>query len=365
MAKTEQLKKQLRKKKKKARKPSVQDFVSTGSTLLNLAISDHINRGFMKGKYYHLVGDSSSGKTFLSLTCLAEAANNKNFDDYRFIYDNSEDGALMDISKFFGSKVAERIEPPNKKTSKDPYDLNNGCSTTIEEFYYNIDDAIKAGQPFIYILDSMDSLSSDAEQDKFEDQKEAHRKGKTTTGSFGDGKAKKNSAGIRRLLSRIRKSGSILIVISQTRDNFDFGFAKKTRSGGHALTFYATLAIWSSCGKKLKRHVKGKPRIIGVDSIIQTKKNRIKGKDRKVTIPIYYSFGFDDVGGCVNYLIAEGHWRSGAFFQPKEFDFTGTVERFIQYIEKNELEKDLRMIVQEVWDEIEEKCEVKRKPRYT
>jgi hypothetical protein len=77
-----------------------------------LSCSGNAKGGFAKGKYHFIVGDSASGKTWLSLTCLAEAAMNPEFENYRFIYDNVEDGALMDIERFFGSKVAERIESP-------------------------------------------------------------------------------------------------------------------------------------------------------------------------------------------------------------------------------------------------------------
>ncbi|KKL16215.1 hypothetical protein LCGC14_2497770, partial [marine sediment metagenome] len=44
-------------------------------------------------------------------------------------------------------------------------------------------------------------------------------KGKIVAGSYGDGKAKKNSAGIRQLLGPLNKSGSIIFKINQTRDN--------------------------------------------------------------------------------------------------------------------------------------------------
>jgi len=69
--------------RKKQKKESISDsnLLSTGSTLLNLACSGRVNGGFLKGFYYFIVGDSKSGKTFLSLTCLAEASINKDFDD--------------------------------------------------------------------------------------------------------------------------------------------------------------------------------------------------------------------------------------------------------------------------------------------
>jgi len=348
--------------KKKQQRISAKDMVSTGSTLLNLACAGRVGGGFIKGLYYFLVGDSTSGKTFLALTCFAEACRNENFKDYRLIYDNAEDGALMDISKFFGEKVYDRMEPPALDENEAPV-----FSSTIEEFYYHIDDAIASGRPFIYVLDSMDSLSSEAEADKFQEQKEAYEKGKEdTAGSYGDGKAKKNAANLRRLIPHLRDTGSILIIINQTRDNLAKGsFEKKTRSGGHALSFYATLELWSSVKSKITKTIKGKQRQLGAICKVKVKKNRITGKERVIEIPFYHSFGIDDIGGCINYLFEEQHWRkSGQTLNAPEFDFKGTVPGFIKHVEENGYEKDLRSLVGEVWNDIEEATQIQRKRRY-
>lgn len=360
--KTDDLKAKLRhKKKKKAIRP--EDFLNTGSTLLNLAISGRPSGGFVKGRYYWLVGDSESGKTFLSLTCLAEAAINPHFADYRFIFDDAEDGALMDIERFFGPKVKERLEPParDKETGEPMY------SETIEDFYYNVDDANKDGRPFIYVLDSMDALSSASEGKKFDEQKKAHRKGTKAPGSYGDGKAKINSGNIRKVRAELKKTGSILIIISQTRDNIDaFGYGdKKTSSGGRALKFYATLQLWSSQVGNLKKTIRDKKRQIGIVSKVQVRKNRVTGRHREVEIPIYHSYGIDDVGCCIDYLVSEGHWKkSQGGIKAKDFDFVGSREALIAKIEEEELQRELRGIVGAVWNEVEDALNLKRRQRY-
>jgi RecA/RadA recombinase len=359
MSEVEELKNALRKKKQRETPVQPSDLLSTGSTLLNLACSGNHLGGFAKGKYHFLVGDSASGKTWLSLTCLAEAAMNKEFDGYRFIYDNAEDGALMDISRFFGAAVEERLEAPETASGSPVY------SETIEDFYYHLDDAVKEETPFIYILDSMDSLSSASEQGKFQEQKTAARKGKTTAGSYGDGKAKTNSSNLRKLMPALRATNSILIIINQTRDNLGFGFEQKTRSGGHALRFYATLEVWTSIKSKMKRTIRGKDREIGIVAKVQVKKNRFTGRLRVVELPLYHSFGIDDVGSCVDYLVAEKHWdKVKNTLQITDFDFTGSRDKVIDYIQENNLENDVAEIVAEVWDNIETECSIKRKTRY-
>ena len=350
------------------------DFVSTGSTLLNLAFTDRPNRGFAKGLYYSLVGDTKSGKTFLSLTCFAEATLNSNFAKHRLIYDNVENGALMDIKKFFGTAVAKRIRPPAKDKNGLPV-----FSTTIEEFYDNLDDACRKNNPFIYVLDSMDGLSSDAEMDKFQEDKKARRKNKDISGSYGDGKAKINSSHLRQFINELNRLGSLLIVVSQTRANFS-GYGGKAHTGGHALPFYASIEIMSSVKELITKTYKGKKRAQGTLCKIRVKKNRVSGKDREVLIPIYTSIGIDDTGSCVDYLIDEKHWcrvktkkekasvkkedAEGSNIEAEEFEFIGTREKLIQHIGDNDLEKDLREIVADVWNDIEEAVQVKRKKRY-
>jgi hypothetical protein len=359
----DQIKQALRHKQPKETEMAIskKDMLSSGATLLNLACTSSPFGCFVKGKYYFFVGDSTSGKTWLALQLLAEATLNKRFDDYRLIHDNVEDGALMDFEQYFGSKVAERIEPP-AGDADDPR-----FSETIEEFYYNVDDAVQRG-PCIYILDSMDALTSEDEQEVFDSNKTAHRKGKATKGSYGMSKAKKNSEYLRKIISGLKSNGSILIVINQTRDNVGrtnpFQEAK-TRSGGHALKFYATVEMWTSIKGPIKTKVRDKDREQGIYSLVRIKKNRITGRKRSVTIPIYHSFGVDDIGSCVDYLLDEGHWKKvkGNIKAP-EFEFVGRREQLIQKIESEELERELRVLVGKVWNEIEEACAIKRKKRY-
>jgi len=346
--------------KKKEPKIKTEDLLPSGSTLLNLICSNNPYGAFLKGYYYYLVGDSASGKTFLSMTCFAEALRHPTFKNYRLIYDNVEDGMLMDLEKLFNKEVEKRIEPPAWEKKEPKY------SFSIEEFYYNLDDAIKEGKPFIYVLDSMDGLSSAAEVAKFEEHKDAYRKGKKVPGSYGDGKAKKNSEGIRKMRKGLKGINSILIVISQTRDNIGFGFEKKTRSGGRALIFYATTIIWSSVLKKIKKTIKGKLRHIGNHIKLETKtKNRVTGELHDAVTAIYPSYGIDDTGSCVDYLVDEGWWKkTGKTIDAEGFNINLPREKLIDYIEENDLQKHLQRKTGRCWKEIRKASALKRKKRY-
>jgi len=333
-------------------KSGLEGALSTGSTLLNLACTDRYDAGYLKGAYYYLVGDSVSGKTWLSLSAFAEACRNPAFRDYRLIYDDVEGGALMNVSHYFGKDVARRLERVQ--------------SDTIESFYYRMADLT---DPSIYVLDSQDALTSKASSLKFFKQKKASEEGEKSAGSYGDGKAKYHSENLRHVLHGLRRTGSILIIIGQTRDNLGFGFETRTRSGGRSLRFYANLEVWTSVGKKLLRTVRGKKRTVGIRCIAEVKKNRLTGKvgkDRAVEIPIYYGLGIDDLGSCVDYLLAEEHWKRGKekVIDAPELLFAGTRGEIISYAEGEGLEAKVAQLAADVWKQVEAECLPGRKRRY-
>lgn len=336
-------------------------YLSTGCSVLNLACTGELEGGLIPGHYYLVCGDSSSGKTFLGMTILAEAANNRMFDNYRLIYDNPEGGALMDVSRFFGTSVASRLEPAAVDEQGMPR-----SSTTVQEFYYHVDDWLDSGKPFVAVLDSQDCLTTDEESSRFEEQKKAFRRGKDTAGSYGDNKAKLHSANLRRLMGPLRDTGSILVILNQSRDSFD-PFNPDAYSGGRALLFYATLQLWSKSGGAIKRVVRGKERQLGIYSKVRVKKNRVTGRDRSVKIRIYHSYGIDDVGTMVDYLVSEGYWKeSGGVLEVTGLgpDFKGKTEQVIERIENEGLVDDLKALVKSTWLEVEKACEVRRKRRY-
>lgn len=368
--KTDRLKASLKTKRPKRRDPiPAEDFLKTGSTVLDLAISGQRVGGFSKGKYFFVVGDSSSGKTFLTLTCLAEASINPNFDNYRLIYDNAEDGALMDMGRYFGQRMADRLEAP----AADPDTEEPLYSTTIEDFYYNLDDALDRaeepdGRPFIWVLDSHDALDSKYSEDKFQEAKRAARKGTIAKGDYGDGKAKINSTRMRRVLYRLRRTRSILIVLSQTRDDIGAGMfdEPKTHAGGHALKFYATVQLWSSVGSKIKRTVRERDVVVGVHCRVKLKKNRVRGRERVVEFPIYYDTGIDDIGGMIDFLVKWKFWPNtrGFIDATSDFDVKKRREDLVHWIEESGLRPDLEDITEAAWRDVERRASVQRRSKY-
>jgi len=343
-------------------------MLSCGYIPLNLASSnDH--RGFIApGEYCLIFGDSSSGKTWFYLQLLAEASKNPNFDDYRLIVDNSENGIGMDIGRYFGSKLANRIEPPAYEEDGEPFN-----SETVEDFYVHIDNAQKKGKPFIYVMDSITSLTSVADDEKFETNNQIlltnREKGtdKALTGSFGMNIAKAHSQNLRRVVAGLRKTGSILVLVAQSRDNVTGYGASKIYAGGRALKFYSHLEIRTSIASRIRKTKDGIDREIGTVAKFQIIKNRHTGECLEVLVPFYTQFGIDSVGGTLDWLIAEkiiSKEKGQTSIEIPALDLKGRLETLIEKIEDTGRENELYEFAQQSWNGILESVAVGRKNRY-
>lgn len=354
------------KRKMRERKPVTEpDYaagLSIGATLGNLALTGRANVGLPPGSYLHFVGTSDSGKTYVSLAILAEASINKRFAKYDLIYDGPEFGAQIDVPRHFGTALAERMRPPARNKDGSPR-----ASRTVEEAYFFMDNDLKAGKPFVRVIDSMDGLTSEAEQDKFGERKSAWERGKETTGIYTDGKAKENSMDLRQCLAGLQATGSILVIVSQAKEKIGgFGYDKDAYAGGKALRYYCSAQIWSSVVSGIRKKIRGQDVQIGNLCRFKVKRSRFTGRHCAVDVPIYWSSGIDDLGSCIEYLIEWKHWTRNkeGTITATDFGFQGNQDALVQHIEGNNLEKSLRLLVSETWQEVEEAAAVQRKPRY-
>lgn len=333
-------------------------YLSLGCPLLNLAVSGNWRHGLIAGTYTFYVGDSQSGKTLATLTQLAEAANDPNFEDYELWHINAEVGSFFDFEKFFGTKAKARIQVK----FPDP-----GRSMVLEEVYDWLEAKIAAGTKFVAVLDSMDAMSTEQLEAHIKAAAKAREAGKEVPGSYGDGKAKLNSQRLTRLIARIWDSESILTSISQVRDNINGGLyePKQIRSGGHAMKFGGSVEIWTKPGQKIKKTVNGIDRIVGMLPVFTVKKNRVNGRERSVIVPIIPDVGMDAVGAAVDYLVLEKAWAvAGGRIASSLYDKAYYREELISKIEDDNREVELYDAMQACWDAVEETLSVSRKKRW-
>ena len=337
-------------------------LIPSGVTLVNCQYSDRYDGGYRPGTFINKIGDSSAGKTIESLTCFAAVACDHRFDDYNLILDEAEYGEDFDKEKLFGKRLLKRLKAPAYDAEGRPV-----YSNTVQDFHMHIKDHVDSGRPFIYVLDSWDAIDSEEDLKVLEKSRKSWKKGGKAEGSYGAAKAKQASAILRNVKGDIAKTKSLVIIISQTRDKMNAGAfeKKKTRSGGKALKFYCWQEQWMYLGAKITKAVHEIKYQIGVNTISITEKNRETGKLRKVTYPIYYDLGIDDVGANIAYLLEMKYikMKKNTLVVP-ELRFEGSKTSLIAYVEKNNLEKKLARMVGKCWVEHEDSLKLNRKPRF-
>ena len=225
---------------------------NTGCKLLDLVVGGNKGvYGFPSGKFINIVGDKSAGKTFLSNEIIASAYHNSDKKKFRWVYDDCESGYSFDTESMYGFSIMPE---------------NPVHSTTVEEAFCNISDfadKLKSDQFGIYVLDSLDALTSNEQDERAEERLKAFHNDKTfDKGTYGMGKQKYLSQEFfPQLCSKIENKNILVIIISQVRENVDmFSFEKFSRSGGKAMDFYAHTVLWLATCKKIEK----KNRPIGV-----------------------------------------------------------------------------------------------------
>lgn len=341
------------------------ELIPSGSTLLNLACSDTPHGAYGLGKVVTLPGGSAAGKTILTLTTFAEMARFPRFDNYMLLYDDVEEALEFDMRYLFGPDTAGRVVPPRRASNGDPI-----YSNTVQDFQNNILNLTTKDIPFVYVLDSLDALSTDEELEKQYKKALLAAKDpdmiKELKGSYNTEKAKILGQILRMIKGELARTRSTLIIVQQLRQKIGVTFGRKsTTSGGNAPFYYSTHQIWLS---KLEP-IKSRERKIGSKVKAEVIKNKLTGKERVVDFKVYNDYGIDDISSCVDFLIKEKFWKplpgKAQTYSATGLDIEASKPKLIDTIEKEEMEWELASIVGDVWHNIEEGIKLShRKPKY-
>lgn len=344
---------------KKKSKPSIfQNSIPTGSDLLDEVVGGGESFGYPIGKIINLVGDKSTGKTFLACEIIA-AAKAKYSTKLKWKYDDSESGFSFNTKKLYGFEIM----PMNKK--------ERIKSATVEDLYCNVRkfaEKLLSDQFGIYVVDSLDGVGS-KENDKLADEQyNTFNKAKTgkEKGSYKMGKAKYLSTTFfPKLADLIESKNILLIIISQVRVNLDpFSFEKYSRAGGKAMDFYCHTVLWLAQVRKIKR----KERAVGVVIKAKTTKSKTARPYRETFISLLFDYGIDNITSDIDFLYdfltpmgmlvknAKGVWE--------EDGPNLTRVHLIEYIEENNLQKELTRRTVAKWETIENSIKTNRKPKY-
>ena len=347
---------------KKSKRIPVNRYL-TGSELLDVLVGGGEGPGYPLGKIINIVGDKSSGKTFLTCEIVA-ASHYKYLDKLKWVYDDCESGFSHNTKKLYGFPIMPLDE---KKRIKSP---------TVEEAYCNIRnffEKLSNDEYGIYIIDSLDGLDSkegkklsDEQFNSFKKRKENNNeKEEKLAGSYRMGKAKYLSQTFfPGLADLIERKNGMLVIVSQVRTNLDpFSFEKYSRAGGKALDFYCHTVLWLANVNKIL--AKGIP--IGITVKAKNTKSKTPRPYRECYIKLFFEYGLDDITTNIDYLYDFLTPKGQLIKNPKgEWnEVSMNRKELIDYVEKNNLSKELRKKVRDKWEALEESVKLNRKPKYS
>jgi len=314
---------------KPVEKPSPVRFdrvVSTGSTLLDLEISGSRVRegGIPGGIIIEFVGLYSTGKSAEAM----EIAGN--------IQKKGGDVLILDpegrIDSDYATVYGVHIDLENYERPDTVKQLFNRIYKWEPE--PKVDKALNC-----IVVDSLAALSTDMEMEKEEGDKRGQRR------------AKEFSEGLRKTARVIANNNWLILCTNQLRDG-DSGY---TITGGKGVVYYPSLIVQLSKSFpkwQIEKAVQYKghevARIIGVRSTVKVIKSSIGDPLGECDIYIVFGVGIDDIRGNLQWYKDQLKLNRYEAVN-KEFQ---SVEKAIIYIEENNLERDLRNKVIDLWHDI-------------
>lgn len=351
--------------------PPCRRYLSTGSTLLDLAVSGLYPGGVGCGRITHIYGDSSTAKSVLVQEILGScqrAGGTAVFADAECTLDMGRARDLFGLNVGDWDDEGRREERVGLKFADLVEKLPGGSflyrvPETMEALYDGeIGEAlalVEAGKltaPVVFGVDSLSALPSVGDLDK----------SLTDGKSWGD-RAKTNSAGFRKYVRRMADDDVSVVAVDQTRDKIGVVFGDKTTvSGGRAIEFYASTRILL---KHIRRVENANKMVVGVQIKATVKKNKIAPPFREAVFTVLFDYGVDDVRDCLEWLVENSKAvqskaaLGGSWYSWGEERLGAGIEAAIRGIEDRKLEADLRAEVARVWGVLYAPLDRKRRER--
>jgi recombination protein RecA len=258
---------------------NVKEWISSGHSMLDLAISNRPHGGFPVGRITEITGLEASGKSLLAAHTLAETQKKGGL----AVYIDTESATSAEFLTAIGVDLKSMLYVP-LETIEEIFE-------TIETIVENVRKSDKDRLVTI-VVDSVMGAST-----KQEMSMEYDKDGYATSKSIILSKA------MRKVTNWIARERICLIFTNQLRTKMGVMFGDPwTTSGGKAIPFHSSVRLRLKNMGQIKAKVRGQEQVVGIKTRVTVVKNRMGPPLRSIDYEIYFDSGIDNYGGWLKVM---------------------------------------------------------------